>query len=165
MKMQKTTPARIRKSNLNAHINEPNQRVDTFPDDTVNMATIMQRVRGLCTTLLEAAPVVRISNRNVRTTRYRPPSSLQKEEDSINFNLGENEQVKDAKGLKSACFTSALEPTLEENQRNVCQKHKDTTKNLSESHDQKTTYSKLPSLHQMESLLYEKAQPDGKIVS
>ncbi|KAK3555761.1 hypothetical protein QTP86_028963 [Hemibagrus guttatus] len=134
------------------------------------MATLM-RCGGSVYRILEPALNLRISNRYVRTVRRRLPttssSSSSPEKDSINLKSGvKNEQVGGAEGLDHAC-SSALESMPEGNLRDGCQRYGDTTKKVSESHREKTT-SKRPSpalsSKQMESLQYEKAQPDDKRV-
>lgn len=159
-----------------SRLKEPT-RSQTTPTSLVNMATLMRCMRGVCTILLEPALAVRISNRYVRTVRNRPPailsSSSSEKEDSVNLNSGENKQVKGVEGLEHACSPSAQESLVEGNQRNACQNHGDTMIKLSESHAEKARSkrtspalsSKPPGFHQMESLRYEKAQPDDKRVS
>ncbi|KAK3523996.1 hypothetical protein QTP70_017509, partial [Hemibagrus guttatus] len=156
----------------------PIQRADSKSRDfrkrhftsVVNMATLM-RCGGSVYRILEPALNLRISNRYVRTVRRRLPttssSSSSPEKDSINLKSGvKNEQVGGAEGLDHAC-SSALESMPEGNLRDGCQRYGDTTKKVSESHREKTT-SKRPSpalsSKQMESLQYEKAQPDDKRV-
>ncbi|XP_017347383.1 rRNA methyltransferase 3B, mitochondrial [Ictalurus punctatus] len=129
------------------------------------MATLMRCMRGVCT-ILEPTLTVRISNRYVRTVRCRPPtvstSNEEEKEDSIDLKSGvKNEQCKGAERLKHACSPSAMESML------------NTTRKVSESHHEKTTSkqasrglsSKPPCFHQVESLRYEKVQPDDKRVS
>ncbi|KAG7321292.1 hypothetical protein KOW79_015707 [Hemibagrus wyckioides] len=137
------------------------------------MATLMRCTRSVCT-ILEPALNLRISNRYVRSVRRRPPATSSPEEDSINLKSGvKNEQIEGAERLEHACCPSTLESMSDGNLRDACQKHRDKTRKVSESHREKTTskrpspalISKLQSFHQMGSLRYEKAQPDDKKVS
>lgn len=134
------------------------------------MATLMRCTRSVCT-ILEPALNLRISHRYVRSVRRRPPTTS-----SSSFFLKsgvKNEQIEGAERLDHACCPSTLESLSDQNLRDACQKHGDTTRKESESHPEKNTskrpspalISKLQSFHQMRSLRYEKAQPDDKRVS